>query len=67
MTHGALASRERPLSATMMAAAIRERCVSPVELVADALARLEASEPELNAFSTSMPRARWRRHGARRS
>ncbi|MBV9785717.1 MAG: amidase [Acidisphaera sp.] len=43
------------LPATDLAALIREKQISPVEVVQTVLARIEALEPQLNAFATLTP------------
>lgn len=43
------------MPATELAAAIRAKTVSPVEVVTAVLARIEALEPHLNAFATLTP------------
>ena len=43
------------MSATQLAAEIRAKAVSPVEVVTEILARIDSLEPTLNAFATLTP------------
>lgn len=54
-------SEWRFMSALEMRERIRTRQVPSAELTADVLARIDASQPTLNAFITVDLRMRWRR------